>query len=174
MSAPAPWKISEISVMFSSKRPSVDGFVSINAAVCSSTFSRRSSMSMLPRGSVFTCVTSYPAIVTDAGFVPCAVSGITTVRRCSDSPRSSKYARTSAGRSATSRRSASRRHLGKDLDEQVDLRRRALLGHGHEQHVVHALVVAADRVPGMDATLPRRLHDVACVPSDANGTLLEC
>ena len=67
-----------------------------------------------------------------------------------------------------------RGHLGEHLDEPVDLRRRALLGDGDEQHVVHALVVAADRVPGMDAALARRLHDVARIPSDANGTLLEC
>ena len=38
MSAPAPWKMRSISSMFSSKRPSVDGFVSISPAVCSSTF----------------------------------------------------------------------------------------------------------------------------------------
>ena len=90
MSAPAPWKIRSISSMFSSKRPSVDGFVSIRPAVCSSTFARRSSTSMLPRGSVLTCVSSKPAIVTEAGFVPCAVSGTTIFRRCSVSPRSAK------------------------------------------------------------------------------------
>ncbi len=50
---------------------------------------------MFPRASVFTCVSSKPVIVTDAGFVPCAVSGMTTLRRCSSSPRSAKYARTS-------------------------------------------------------------------------------
>ena len=87
MSAPAPWKIRSISSMFSSKSPSVDGFVSISAAVCSSTLPRRSSTSMLPRASVWTGVSSKPAIVTEAGFVPCAVSGITTLRRCSASPR---------------------------------------------------------------------------------------
>ena len=38
MSAPAPWKIRSISSMFSSNKPSVDGFVSISPAVCSSTF----------------------------------------------------------------------------------------------------------------------------------------
>ena len=32
-------------------------------------------------------MSSYPAIVTLAGFVPCAVSGITIFRRCSSSPR---------------------------------------------------------------------------------------
>ena len=51
-------KIVVISSMFSSKRPSVDGFVSIRQAVCSSTFARKSSTSMLPRGSVLTAVTS--------------------------------------------------------------------------------------------------------------------
>ena len=90
MSAPAPWKIFSIASMFSSKSPSVDGFVSMSAAVCSSTFVRRSSTSMLPRASVLTGVISNPAIVTDAGFVPCAVSGITTLRLCADSPRASK------------------------------------------------------------------------------------
>jgi hypothetical protein len=58
MSAPAPWKIRSISSMFSSKSPSVEGFVSMSAAVCSSTLPRRSSTSTFPRGSVRTGVSS--------------------------------------------------------------------------------------------------------------------
>ena len=60
--------------MCSSKRPSVDGFVSIRPAVRSSTFARRSSKSRLPRSSVSTFCSSKPAMATLAGFVPCAVS----------------------------------------------------------------------------------------------------
>ena len=66
-----------------------------------------------------------------------------------------------------------RRHLREHLGEPVDLRRRALLGHGDEQHVVHPLVVAAERVARMDAALARRRDDLARVPSDAHGKLLE-
>jgi hypothetical protein len=90
MSAPASWKIRVISSIDSSKRPSVEGFVNIRPAVPSSTLARRSSTSMFPRGSVLTGVTSYPAIVTLAGFVPCAVSGMTIFLRVSASPRSPK------------------------------------------------------------------------------------
>jgi hypothetical protein len=74
--------------MFSSKRPSVDGFVSIRPAVRSFTFERRSSRSRFPRASVSTFCSLYPAIVTLAGFVPCAVSAVITVSR--SSPRSAK------------------------------------------------------------------------------------
>ena len=48
---------------------------------------------MFPRASVRTPVTWYPAIVTLAGFVPCAVSGMTICVRVSPSPRLSKCAR---------------------------------------------------------------------------------
>ena len=54
MSAPAPWKISAISSMFSSKRPSVDGFVEHQRGRVLVDPPRRSSTSMLPRASVFT------------------------------------------------------------------------------------------------------------------------
>src|SRR4051794_4177124 len=67
------------SSMCSSKSPSVDGFVSIRPAVLSSTSSRRCATSTLPRASVWTLASLYPAIVTLAGFVPCAVSAVTIV-----------------------------------------------------------------------------------------------
>ena len=80
--------------MPSSKSPSVEGFVSISPAVRSSTFARRSSRSRLPRSVVATFASSNPAIVTLAGFVPCAVSAVMiTLRPCS--PRSAKAARIS-------------------------------------------------------------------------------
>ena len=65
------------------------------------------------------------------------------------------------------------RHLGEHVGEPVDLGRRPLLGDGDEQHVVHALVVAAERVARMDAPLARRRDHLAGVPSDADGKLLE-
>ncbi len=82
--------------MFSSKRPSVDGFVSISPAVCSSTLrgDRRGRRCRARRSRPSSARS--PAIVTLAGFVPCAVSGITIFRRCSSSPRSAKYARISS------------------------------------------------------------------------------
>src|SRR5713101_8034186 len=64
MSAPAPWKIRSISSMRSSKSPRVEGFVSISPAVRDPTFPCRSSTSMLPRASVLTPTSSYPAMVT--------------------------------------------------------------------------------------------------------------
>src|SRR5204862_212101 len=138
MSAPASWKIRVISSMFSSKRPSVDGFVSIRPAVASLTFARRSSTSMFPRRSVCTGVSSYPAIVTRAGAAPEAPGSRDPVS--ADGPR--------AGRGRTSRRRASRReHLGEAFDV-VD---RAALGEGHEEDVVHAGVVPPQRVAGMDS-----------------------
>src|SRR3954468_22191596 len=63
--------------------------------------------------------------------------------------------------------------LREDLGEAVDLRGRPLLGDRDEQDVVHPLVVAPERVAGMDAALARRLDDVARVPSDAHCKLLE-
>ena len=83
--------------MFSSKRPSVDGFVSISPAVCSSTFAAQVvEVDVAARVGRDRRRARSPAIVTLAGFVPCAVSGITILRRCSPSPRSSKYARISS------------------------------------------------------------------------------
>ncbi len=73
----------------------MDGFVSISPAVRSFTFARRSSRSRLPRSVVATFSSLYPAIVTLAGLVPCAVSAVMIVSRCSPSPRSAKYARIS-------------------------------------------------------------------------------
>ena len=78
----------------SSNSPSVEGFVSISPAVRSSTFARRSSRSRLPRSVVATFASSNPVIVTLAGLVPCAVSGITITLR-PGSPRSANAARIS-------------------------------------------------------------------------------
>ena len=63
------------------------GFVSIRQATSSVAFARRSSSSIPPRSLVASLTTSSPAIVTVAGLVPWAVSGISTLVRCS--PRSS-------------------------------------------------------------------------------------
>src|SRR5918999_6552415 len=60
-----------------------------------------------------------------------------------------------SGLDATSRRSASCGHLREHLGEAVDLLRSPLLGDADEQGVVHAGVVAAERVAGMDAPLAR-------------------
>ena len=73
--------------MFASKIPSVFGFVSMRQATLSSAFARRSSRSTPPSGAVPTFTTSIPAIVTVAGFVPWAVSGVRTFVRVS--PRAS-------------------------------------------------------------------------------------
>ena len=53
-----PWTIEAISVMFSSKSPSVFGLVSIRLATSSVAFSRRSSTSTPPRSLVATLTTS--------------------------------------------------------------------------------------------------------------------
>jgi hypothetical protein len=76
-----------ISSMFLSKSPSVFGLVSMRQATVSSAFARRSSRSTPPSSFVPTLTTSRPAIVTVAGFVPCAVSGVRTFVRAV-SPRS--------------------------------------------------------------------------------------
>ncbi len=73
--------------MFGSNTPSVLGFVSMRQATVSSALARRSSTSTPPSSLVATFTTSKPAIVTVAGFVPCAVSGVRTFVRFS--PRSS-------------------------------------------------------------------------------------
>ncbi len=88
----ASWKIAATSSIPSSKSPSVEGFVSISPAVRSSTFARRSSRSRLPRSVVATFASSKPAIVTLAGFVPCAVSAVMITFR-PGSPRSANAAR---------------------------------------------------------------------------------
>ena len=66
-----------------------------------------------------------------------------------------------------------RAHLGEHVGEAVDLLGSAPLRDRHEQDVVHSLVVAAERVSGMDTPLPRGRDDLARVPSDADGKLLE-
>ena len=69
------------------------GFVSMKQAVLLETARRSSPRSTLPSLSRISRVTK-PAIVADAGFVPCAVSGSSTSVRSPSSPRSRKYART--------------------------------------------------------------------------------
>ena len=66
-----------------------------------------------------------------------------------------------------------RRDLREHVGEAVDLRRRPLLRDGDEQDVVHARVVAPERVPGMHAERARVADDVSRVPSDAYRKLLE-
>src|SRR4029453_9828918 len=56
--------------MPSSNSPSVDGFVSMRPAVRSFTFPRRSSRSRVPRASVSTFASEYPAIATLGGVAP--------------------------------------------------------------------------------------------------------
>ncbi len=73
--------------MLRSNSPSVFGFVSIRQATSPSAFARRSSRSTPPSSAVSTFTTSKPAIVTVAGLVPWAVSGVSTFVRFS--PRSS-------------------------------------------------------------------------------------
>ena len=67
--------------MCGSKIPSVFGFVSMRQATESSAFALRSSMSTPPSAFEATLTTWRPAIVTVAGFVPCAVSGVRTFVR---------------------------------------------------------------------------------------------
>jgi len=74
------WTSEAISAMFSSNTPSVFGLVSMRQATSSSIFERRSSMSTPPVSLVATFTTSYPAIETEAGLVPWAVSGVRTLR----------------------------------------------------------------------------------------------
>ncbi len=69
--------------MFGSNSPSVLGLVSIRHATSVSAFARRSSRSTPPSGLVATFTTSKPAIVTVAGLVPWAVSGVSTLWRVS-------------------------------------------------------------------------------------------
>ena len=65
-------------------------------------------------------------------------------------------------------------HAREHLGETVDVGRRALLGDAHEQRVLHAGVVALQRVAGMDALGASLADDVFGGPSDPNGKLLEC
>ncbi|MBA7680465.1 hypothetical protein ES703_88781 [subsurface metagenome] len=71
--------ISAISVIFNSKMPSVLGFVSIIAATSSSISEATVSLSTIPSLLDFTGTALKPHILTLAGFVPCAVSGIRTL-----------------------------------------------------------------------------------------------
>src|SRR5581483_9497125 len=92
--APCACTISAIRAMLRSKSPSVLGSVIISAATAwpwRSSAARRSSRSMSPSGRAFTATTSNPAIAAVAGFVPCAESGTSTVRRAA-SPRSASHA----------------------------------------------------------------------------------
>ena len=88
------------------------------------------------------------------------------------------------GRSATARRSAASRarrfpvrrscaDLAEHVRETVDVVDRLLLGHGDEQHVVHALVVATERVAGVDPVLARAADDLASRQRSPERDLLE-
>ena len=77
-----------MSCILGSKTPTVFGLVIMNTAIWSSSWRRRSSMSSVPVGSVFTVTVSKPAIVALAGLVPWALSGTSTLVRFS--PRSRK------------------------------------------------------------------------------------
>ena len=74
--------------MFCSYTPCVDGYVIINAAssfASKHALSLKSCISMLPSLSHLIPTTFIPAITADAGFVPCADSGIRhTLRLKSD------------------------------------------------------------------------------------------
>ncbi len=76
--------------MFLSKMPNVFGFVSIRPAVSSVAIFSKSSMSTHPVSSLLTTVTSKPAILALAGFVPWAESG--TITSLLSSPCSLWYA----------------------------------------------------------------------------------
>ena len=80
----------EISIIFSSNNPPVFGLVNIKPAVFSFTNSFRSSILTIPLTSVETSTTLKPAILADAGLVPCAESGTTISSLCPKSF-SSKY-----------------------------------------------------------------------------------
>ena len=61
----------------------VDGFVSMNAAVSVSSAAFNASRSTSPCSLLGIVTVSQPHIVTLAGFVPCAVSGMMTFLRAS-------------------------------------------------------------------------------------------
>jgi hypothetical protein len=77
-SAPTSCVRRQISTMLGSNRPRVFGLVSMTAATSVPSTARSASRSTPPAGSLGTVATSYPHIETVAGFVPCAVSGMTT------------------------------------------------------------------------------------------------
>ena len=65
--------------MFGSNMPSVLGIVNITAANSSFKLFSKSDKSVLPSLSDFKVITSKPAILAEAGLVPCALSGINTL-----------------------------------------------------------------------------------------------
>ena len=65
----------EIVNISSSNNPPVLGFVNIKPAVFSLTLACRSSILTIPLSSVATSTTLKPAILAEAGLVPCAESG---------------------------------------------------------------------------------------------------
>ena len=69
--------------MSSSNSPKVLGLVSMIPATSSSSTARNASTSTQPRASLGTVTTSNPARVTEAGLVPWAESGMTTLCRVS-------------------------------------------------------------------------------------------
>src|SRR4029077_15872372 len=70
-------------------------------------------------------------------------------------------ARRRAARPATPDRPRARADLGEDVREAIDVCGSPTLGDRDEQDVVHALVVAAEDVPGMHTALACALDDLA-------------
>ncbi len=92
MSAPASCAISAISSTCVSNSPRVFGLVSMIAATSSPSTSLSASGETRPSSSEVSTVTSQPQRATDAGLVPCAVSG-TITRLLAVSPCESCHAR---------------------------------------------------------------------------------
>ena len=90
-SAPCECNSSVIVTICFSNNPSVFGLVIINTAVSGPTFDLRSSRSTRPFSPLLMVTVSKPASAAEAGLVPCAESGASTLRRWV-SPRSRKYA----------------------------------------------------------------------------------
>src|SRR5215218_8851579 len=74
----------------------------------------------------------------------------------------------------TSRKSVSCGDLVEDGREPIDVARSFLFGDADEKRVLHALVVAPERIAGVNSALACRVDDLLRIPSDANGKLLEC
>jgi hypothetical protein len=68
--------------MCESNLPTVLGFVTMTAAVSLFRWALRSSKSVKPSGRDLIVTTPAPHMAQLAGFVPCAVSGARTMRRC--------------------------------------------------------------------------------------------
>src|SRR5262245_44398457 len=69
---------------------------------------------------------------------------------------------------------ASSADLVQHARESIDVRLGARLGDADEKRVVHARIVPAERIAGMDASRSSLCDDVTRGTSEANGKLLEC